>query len=41
MITLYGFKEGFGLIDASPFVLKVDAFLRMAQLPYQLTSSVA
>ena len=41
MITLYGFKQAFGLVDASPFVLKVDAFLRMAQLPYKLTSSVA
>ncbi|WP_373088930.1 Tom37 metaxin N-terminal-like domain-containing protein [Zhongshania sp.] len=41
MITLYGFKQAYGLIDANPFVLKVDAFLRMAKLPYKLTSSVA
>ena len=35
MITLYGFSPNFGLSDPSPFVLKVEAYLKMAGLPYQ------
>lgn len=35
MIKLYGFGKGFGLIDASPFVLKVHTWLRMAKLEYE------
>jgi len=36
MIKLYGFGKHMGVIDPSPFVLKVDAFLRMAGLPYEM-----
>lgn len=35
MITLYSFGKRIGVEDASPFVVKVDAFLRMAKLDYQ------
>lgn len=35
MITLYGFGTRFGLPDISPFVLKVDVFLRMNNLEFQ------
>ncbi|WP_111979014.1 glutathione S-transferase C-terminal domain-containing protein [Algibacillus agarilyticus] len=35
MITLYGFGPRFGVTDASPFVLKIDAFLRLTSLEYQ------
>ncbi|QBG35686.1 glutathione S-transferase family protein [Litorilituus sediminis] len=35
MITLYGFGANLGVVDPSPFVVKVDAFLRMAGLEYQ------
>jgi glutathione S-transferase len=35
MIKLYGFGEGFGVIDPSPFVVKVDLFLRLAELPFE------
>lgn len=41
MITLYGFGQQFGLMDPSPFVLKVDAYLRMADIPYQVHSKVS
>lgn len=34
MITLYGFGTRFGLPDISPFVLKVDAFLRINKLEF-------
>ena len=34
MIKLFGFGACFGLADPSPFVLKVDAYLRMADIPY-------
>lgn len=40
MITLYGFNEAFGLVDASPFVLKIDAYLRMAGLEFERKSSI-
>jgi glutathione S-transferase len=36
MITLYGFGKCFNVIDASPFVVKVDLFMRMANIPYQV-----
>ena len=36
MIKLYGFGSSLGAIDPSPFVVKVDAFLRISGLPYQL-----
>ena len=35
MIKLYGFGPAFGVLDASPFVVKVDLFLRMAGIEYQ------
>lgn len=34
MITLYSFGPAFGLPDPSPFVMKVETLLRMANLPY-------
>lgn len=34
MINLYGFGQSFGVIDASPFVVKVDLFLKLAKLEY-------
>ncbi len=36
MIILYGFCGGLGVVDLSPFVMKVDTLLRLANLPYQL-----
>lgn len=38
MITLHGFSANFGLSDPSPFVYKVDAYLRMAGIPYKKDS---
>jgi glutathione S-transferase len=35
MIKLYSFGSGFGVADPSPFVLKVDAYMRMANIEYQ------
>lgn len=35
MIKLYGFGENFGVVDASPFVVKVDLFLRVADIPFE------
>lgn len=35
MIQLYGFTPVWGLPDCSPFVTKVDAYLRLAKLPYE------
>jgi glutathione S-transferase len=37
MIKLYGFGKAFGVIDASPFVVKVDLFLKLAGIEFQLT----
>lgn len=39
MIELYGFGARFGVQDLSPFVLKVDAFLRMTGIPFQSHNS--
>jgi glutathione S-transferase len=36
MIELYGFAPVWGLVDLSPFVMKVDTYLRLAGLPYKL-----
>jgi len=33
MITLYTFGADFGLPDASPFVMKAELLLKMADLP--------
>lgn len=38
MITLYGISPAWGLPDRSPFVSKVDCYLRMVELPYTLVS---
>lgn len=35
MITLCGFGPAFGLPDASPFVIKVDTYMRMAGVPFE------
>ncbi len=35
MITLYNFGPAFGLPDSSPFVMKVETLLRMANLLYR------
>lgn len=39
MIKLYSFGSSFGVMDPSPFVVKVDVFMKMAQLPYETTAS--
>ncbi len=36
MITLYSYPQLFGIPDNNPFGLKVDTFLRLAKLPYQV-----
>ncbi len=38
MLTLHGFSENFGLADPSPFVFKVDAYLRMAGIAFEKDS---
>lgn len=38
MISLYSFGSSFGVMDPSPFVVKVDVFLKMAELPYEVKS---
>ncbi|NRA22809.1 MAG: glutathione S-transferase N-terminal domain-containing protein, partial [Oceanospirillaceae bacterium] len=35
MIKLYSFGPHFGVADPSPFVLKVDAYLRMAGIEFE------
>lgn len=35
MIKLYGFGDAFGVIDASPFVVKVDLFLKLAGIEFE------
>lgn len=35
MITLYGFGEGFGLPEISPYVTKTEVQLKMAGVPYE------
>ena len=39
MIKLYQFAPAFGLPNASPFCMKLETYLRMAGLPYQLVNS--
>lgn len=36
MITLYQFPPIWGLPNASPFCLKLETYLRMAELPYEI-----
>ncbi|MAC48009.1 MAG: glutathione S-transferase [Oceanospirillum sp.] len=38
MITLFAFGARFGVQDLSPFVLKVDAYMRMTGIPFQVKS---
>lgn len=33
MIKLHSFGANFGVVDPSPFVVKVDLFLRVTNLP--------
>lgn len=35
MIQLHGFGKSLGVVDPSPFVLKVDAYMRMAGIEFQ------
>lgn len=35
MIKLYGFGNAFGVLDASPFVVKVDLFLKLAGIEFE------
>lgn len=41
MITLYGFAPAFGLMDASPFVIKVDLYLRITKLDFDVKYGVS
>ena len=36
MIQLYQFEPAFGLPNASPFCMKVETWLRMAALPFEV-----
>ena len=38
MIKLYGFGKAFGVVDASPFVVKVDLFFRLAEIDFEYIS---
>lgn len=38
MIKLYGFGDAFGVIDASPFVVKVDLFLKLGGIGYEFVA---
>lgn len=40
MIKLYGFGPGFNITDLSPFVLKIDAYLRMAGIEYESITGI-
>ena len=39
MITLYAFGPAFGVADPSPFVLKIDAFMRLNGIEFESRSS--
>jgi glutathione S-transferase len=39
MIKLYQFAPAFGLPNASPFCMKMETYLRMAGLPFELVNS--
>jgi glutathione S-transferase len=41
MITLYQFPPSFGLPNASPFCLKLETYLHMAELPFTVVGSNA
>jgi len=38
LITLYQFPPGFGLPNASPFCMKLETYLRMVGLPFELNN---
>lgn len=40
MLTLFSFGPNFGVIDPSPFVLKIDLYLRMAKIPFEVVTGV-
>ncbi|MCF6287913.1 MAG: glutathione S-transferase family protein [Proteobacteria bacterium] len=40
MIKLYGFGKNLGLADASPFVTKIHAFLKIANLDYETVAGL-
>jgi glutathione S-transferase len=40
MIKLFQFAPTWGLMNASPFCMKVEVFLRLAQLPYETVSAM-
>jgi len=39
VIKLYQFAPAFGLPNASPFCMKMETYLRMAGLPFELVNS--
>jgi len=39
MIKLFQFAPAFGLPNASPFCMKLETYLRMAGLPFELVNS--
>lgn len=39
MITLFQFQRYWGLPNISPFCLKLETYLRLAKIPYQVTST--
>ena len=41
MITLYGFGERLGVPDLSPFVVRIDAYLRMRGIEFERNSGLA
>jgi len=41
MIKLYSFCANFGVTDPSPFVLKIDAYLRMSGIEYETVSDLS
>lgn len=40
MIKLYAFGPAFNLPDPSPFVLKIDAYMRMADIPFETVANM-
>jgi len=39
MITLYSFGSTFGVADPSPFVMKINTYLRMAEIEFETNTS--
>lgn len=40
MLTLYGFGEALGMVDPSPFVLKVHAYCTLNNIPFEFNGSL-